>query len=216
MRHAATGRMARRARPFARAIPPASAEIARQKQEVVRGALARAAEALFVSGGFERTTVEQIARSAGVSRRTFFRYFESKEDVLAHHADQFGEHLYAALAARPLREPPLVAIRHALVPAVSAGLENRDVLRCTIRLLRETTSLRRIVMARQNRLEERVAGLMAKRLGVGAGDNTPMLLAFLTRALIDTAFNAWYDHETDDVAGLVDDLVARLRSVVRR
>jgi AcrR family transcriptional regulator len=216
MRHAATNPMARKARPFARAVPPTLTEIARQKQEVVRGALARAAEALFVSNGFEQTTIEQIARAAGVSRRTFFRYFESKEDVLAHHADQLGEHLYAALAARPLREPPLVAIRHALVPAVEAGLENRDVLRCTIRLLRETTSLRRIVMARQNRLEERVAGLMARRLGVGAGDNTPMLLAFLTRALIDTAFNAWYDHETDDVAGLVDDLVARLRSVVRR
>jgi hypothetical protein len=41
-----------------------------------------------------------------------------------------------------------------------------------------------------------------------------MLLAFVTRALHDTAFNAWYDHETDDISGLVDDLVGRLCAIV--
>jgi len=41
-----------------------------------------------------------------------------------------------------------------------------------------------------------------------------MLLAFVARALHDTAFNAWYDHETDDIAGLIDDLVGRLRAIV--
>jgi AcrR family transcriptional regulator len=186
----------------------------RRKQEVVRVALAAAAEQLFLAQGFEQTTVEQIARATGVSRRTFFRYFESKEDVLAEHAERFGERLYAALAARPADEPPILAIRNALVPALEAGLQDGDVLRCTIRLLRETNSLRRVVLARRNRLEERVAALMTRRLGADAGDNTPMLVAFLTRALLDTAFNAWYDHETEDVAGLVDQLIDRLRALV--
>jgi AcrR family transcriptional regulator len=177
-------------------------------------ALAGAAEALFLAHGFEQTTVEQIARAAGVSRRTFFRYFESKEDVLAEHAERLGERLYAALSARPPGEPPLLAIRNALVPALEAGLQDGDVLRCTIRLLREANSLRRVVLARRNRLEERVAALLTRRLRADAADNTPMLLAFLTRALLDTAFNAWYDHETEDVAGLVDDLIRRLRALV--
>jgi AcrR family transcriptional regulator len=203
-----------RARPFARAVPAGSASLMQRKQEVVRDALASAAEDLFLARGFEKTTVEQIARTAGVSRRTFFRYFESKEDVLAEHAERFGERLYAALAARPPAEPPLPAIRNSLVPALEAGIADGDVLRCTIRLLRETNSLRRVVLARRNRLEERVAALMARRLGADATDNTPMLLAFLTRALLDTAFNAWYDHETDDVAGLVDDLIRRLRGIL--
>ena len=107
-----------------------------------------------------------------------------------------------------------MAIRNALVPALEAALQDADVLRCTIRLLRETNSLRRVVMARRNRLEERVAALMTRRLDARAADSSPMLLAFLTRALLDTAFNAWYDHETRDVAGLVDDLIDRLRTVV--
>lgn len=203
-----------RAKPFARAVPHGSI-LAQRKQEVVRVALATAAEELFVARGFEKTTVEQIAQAAGVSRRTFFRYFESKEDVLAEHAERFGESFYAALAARPLSEPPLIAIRNAAVPALEVSLRDANVLRCTIRLLRETNSLRQVVMARRNRLEERVAALMTRRLGAGVDDNTPMLLAFLTRALLDTAFNAWYDHETEDVAGLVDDLIGRLRAIVQ-
>jgi AcrR family transcriptional regulator len=176
--------------------------------------LAAAAENLFLTRGFEETTIEEIAEAAGVSRRTFFRYFESKEDVLAVHAERFGEVLYAALAARPKDEAPIVAIRNAIVPALEAGLRDRDVLRCTIRLLRETNSLRRVVLARRNRFEERVAALMTKRLRARASDNTPMLLAFLTRALLDSAFNAWYDHETKDVARLLDELIDRLRALL--
>jgi AcrR family transcriptional regulator len=185
-----------------------------RKQQVVRTALSAAAEELFLSHGFEKTTVEQIARAAGVSRRTFFRYYESKEDVMVERTDRLGELLLAELAARPRSEPPLVAIRNALVAAAQAGLAERDLTRYVILLLRETRALRRAVMERRNRLEERIAALMARRLGAAGDDDTPMLLAFVTRALYDTAFNAWYDHETDDVAGLVDGLIGRLRAIV--
>ena len=204
----------RPASPSVKVAPARSGSLRLRKQDVVRDALAAAARELFLANGFERTTVEQIARTAGVSRRTFFRYFESKEDVLAKGADRFGQRLHAALAARPPNEAPLVAIRNALVPAIEAALQKPEMIRCTIRLLRETNSLRQVVMARNSRLEERIAALMTRRLRARAADSTPMLLGFVTRALLDTAFNAWYDHETEDVAGLVDDLMARLRAVV--
>jgi AcrR family transcriptional regulator len=203
-----------KARPFAQAVPSASASLKERKQQVVRTALGTAAEKLFLSQGFEETTVEQIAQTAGVSRRTFFRYYESKEDVMVERSDGLGELLLAELAARPLDEPPLLAIRNALVPAVESGLADRDLVRYVIRLLRETSALRRAMMERRNRLEERIAALMARRLGASPTDSTPMLLAFVTRALHDTTYNAWYDHETDDIAGLVDDLVSRLCDIV--
>ncbi len=204
----------RKAKPFAQAVPPAPPSLRERKQEVVRAALSAAAQQLYLSRGFERTTVEQIAQAAGVSRRTFFRYYESKEDVLVERSERSGERLYAELAARPRAEPPLFAIRNALIPAVQAGIADADFIRWVIRLLRETSPLRRAVMERRNRLEERIAALMAERLHSGPNDNTPMLLAFITRALHDTAFNAWYDHETGDVTGLVDDLISRLRATV--
>jgi AcrR family transcriptional regulator len=214
MSDAGPKRPERKAKPFAQAVPSAPPSLKVRKQQVVRGALSAAAEELFLSRGFEKTTVEQIARAAGVSRRTFFRYYESKEDVMVERSDRFGELLLAELKARPRGEPPLLAIRNALVPAVEAGLEDRDLMRYIIRLLRETSALRRAMMERRNRLEERIAALMARRLGAARDDVTPMLLAFVTRALHDTAFNAWYDHETGDIAGLVDDLVGRLRAIV--
>ena len=214
MRHAGPKRPERKAKPFAQAVPAAPPSLKVRKQQAVRAALSAAAEKLFLAHGFEKITVEQIAQAAGVSRRTFFRYYESKEDVMVERSDRLGEQLLAELAARPHDEPPLLAIRNALVPAVQAGLAERDLVRYTIRLLRETSTLRRAMMERRNRLEERIAALMARRLGAGRNDNTPMLLAFVTRALHDTAFNAWYDHETDDVAGLVDNLVGRLYTIV--
>ena len=204
----------RKVRPFAQAVPSAPPSLKVRKQQVVRGALSAAAEELFLSHGFEETTVEQIALAAGVSRRTFFRYYASKEDVMVERSDRLGVLLLAELAARPLAEPPLLAIRNALVPALESSLADRDLIRYVIRLLRETSALRRAMMERRNRLEERIATLMARRLGAAPDDNTPMLLAFLTRALHDTAFNAWYDHETDDIAGLVDDLIGRLCTIV--
>jgi AcrR family transcriptional regulator len=207
--------MEQKAKPFAELVPSAaSASLKLRKQQVVRDALSAAAEELFLAHGFEAVTVEEIAQTAGVSRRTFFRYYESKEDVIVERSDRLGELLLAELADRPLNEPPLLAIRNALVPAVESGLKERDLVRYVIRLLRETSGLRRAMMEHRNRLEERIAALMARRLGVDSSDNTPMLLAFLTRALQDTAFNAWYDHETDDIAGLVDDLIGGLCAIV--
>jgi AcrR family transcriptional regulator len=195
-------------------VPPLPKSLQQRKHEVVRLALSAVGEELFRSRGFERTTVEQIAHAAGVSRRTFFRYYDSKEDVVVERSDRSGERLYAELAARPREEPPLLAIRNALRPAMQAAVEDAGFVRWLIRILREDSGLRRSVMERRSRLEERIAALMSERLRSGPSDLTPMLLAFLTRALHDTAINAWYDHEPDDVAGLVDGLIERLRAVV--
>jgi AcrR family transcriptional regulator len=204
----------RKAKPFARAIPPLRKSLRERKQEVVRLALSAAAEELFLSRGFEGTTVEQIARAAGVSRRTFFRYYESKEDVAVERSERSGERLYAELAARPRREPPLLAVRNALRPAIQAAIADSGFIRWLIGVLREDSPVRRAVMEHRTRLEERIAALMSERLRSRPNDLTPMLIAFVTRALHDTAINAWYDHETDDVDGLVDGLIDRLRAVV--
>ena len=203
-----------RGKPFAEAVPSASEHLKARKQQVVRDALRSAAVDLFQKRGFEAVTVEEISQTAGVSRRTFFRYYESKEDVMVEHFDRGNERLLAELAARPRDESPLLAIRNALIRTIEHSLEERDLIRDTTRLMRETTPLRRALMEHRNRQEERIAALMIQRLGATSEDNTPMLLAFLTRALHDSAFNAWYDHETDDIAGLIDDLIRRLSSIV--
>ena len=193
---------------FTESVP--SEKIRSRKQQVVRDALIAAAEKLFRTRDFESVTVEEIAHAAGVSRRTFFRYFKSKEDVMVERSNQMDNKLIVELTARPPDEPPLLAIRNTLVPTIISNLEDPEYMRSTIRMLRETPSIRRALMERRNRIEERIAALLAQRLNTAADDNTPMLLAFLMRALHDAALNSWYDYETDDIAGLVDGLVNKL------
>jgi AcrR family transcriptional regulator len=202
-----------KAKPFAEAVPSAADKLRARKQQVMRDAMSEAAAKLFRERGFETVTVEEIAQAAGVSRRTFFRYFESKEDVVVTRFERDTEELLTELAARPACETPLLAIRNALVPAIRSALREADLLRDVIRLLRETSTLRRALMEHRNRYEERVAALMIRRLECGSEDNRPILLAFLTRALHEAVLNAWYDHETDDIEGLVDELITGLCSI---
>ena len=73
------------------------------------------------------------------------------------------------------------------------------------------------MLERHARMEERLAALVARRTGANPRkDPTPALLAFVARALMDTAFNVWFDQKPRDVGAMVDDLFRRLRIVVRR
>jgi len=183
----------------------------------VRQEIARAAWPLFDARGYEATTVAAIARAAAMSRRTFFRYFSSKEDVVVGTSDALAEDVLAALAARPPREPPLVAIHRALRPVLESRLADGAEARAIIRLLRESRTLRRAMLERHARMEERLAALLARRTGRDRRkDATPALLAYLTRALLDTAFNVWFDQKPRDAGAMVDDLFRRLRAVVAR
>lgn len=195
-------------------VKVAAPSLQQRKQALVRAELARAAWDLFAARGYEATTVQTIARAAGVSRRTFFRYYSSKEDVLVETSDALADELLAEVAARPAGEPPLESIRRALVPVLERRLATPELARGIMRLLRESRALRRAMLERHARMEERLAAHFARRLRVDpARDSTPALVAFLARALLDTAFNVWYDQGRRDVAALVDELFTTLAAV---
>lgn len=182
----------------------------------MRTELADAAWELFGRKGYEATSVAEIARAAGVSRRTFFRYYASKEDVLIETSDTLAEEFLAEMARRPAGEPPLVAIHRALVPVVATRIEQGETARAVIRLLRESRVLRRAMLERHARMEERLATLLAARLGIDPKtDCTPALLAFVARALLDTAFNVWYDQDRRDIPALFDELFSKLGQLTR-
>jgi AcrR family transcriptional regulator len=61
----------------------------------------------------------------GVSRRTFFRYFQSKEDVIVHIVAGAGTQLCTELRARPAFEPAAEALRQALAPFIQLSIANR-------------------------------------------------------------------------------------------
>src|SRR5918992_4346071 len=85
-----------------------------RKKLRTRAQLTDAAFRLFTERGFDGTTIEDIVEEVEVSPRTFFRYFDSKEDVVIGFFDELGKGLRAMLAARPAEEPPFTAVRRAL------------------------------------------------------------------------------------------------------
>jgi AcrR family transcriptional regulator len=195
--------------------PARGSSLLDRKRELVREAIARAAWELFDREGYEATTVEAIAGRAGLSRRSFFRYYSSKEDVVVGTSDAVAEDFLAAFRARPAAEPPLVAIRHALRPVVLEWVSDAAQARAIMRQLRESPTLRRAMLQRHARMEERLAALLARRLGSDPRrDPTPALLAFVARALMDTAFNVWFDQQPADPGAMTDDLFRRLQAIV--
>jgi AcrR family transcriptional regulator len=85
-----------------------------RKKDETRQALREAAHRLFAENGFARTTIDDITEAADVSRRTFFRYYDSKNDLLRTDVADLLPVMLSALRGRPAEEPPLAAILNAL------------------------------------------------------------------------------------------------------
>jgi AcrR family transcriptional regulator len=147
---------------------------------------------LFEEHGYDAVTIDDITAAADVSRRTFFRYFPGKEDVLFADQRQRAEALRRALAARPAGEPPMTALRQALMSlAAECEIDRERLLRRT-RIMAATPSLQARGLAHQRTGEQFVTDLMAEWLGVDpAADLRPAIVAATTLAAMRVAFNSW-------------------------
>jgi AcrR family transcriptional regulator len=96
---------------------------------------------LFVKNGYEATTLDTIAAAAGISRRTFFYYFKSKEDVLLAARDSgFRQALRPAMLDEPPDQPPLEAVRNCLTKVASRYETKQSIV--FDRLMQSTEALR--------------------------------------------------------------------------
>jgi AcrR family transcriptional regulator len=96
---------------------------------------------LFVRNGYEATTLDAIAEAAGISRRTFFYYFKSKEDVLlAAHDSGFREALRPALLDEPPDQAPLDTVKRCLIKIASRYETKESIV--FDRLMQSTEALR--------------------------------------------------------------------------
>ena len=84
-------------------------------KQATRAALLAAAKAEFAARGFEAATVRDIASAAGVTERTFYRYFDGKEGLIHEEFTGWLELLHRAILARPEAEPPLTAVQRAML-----------------------------------------------------------------------------------------------------
>jgi AcrR family transcriptional regulator len=172
--------------------------MAERKRQLVRDELTEAALKLLVQQGFEETTIHQIVCAAGVSRRTFFRYFRSKEDVIIEFLGHLGTKFNDALAARPDSEEPAVALREAFAVFTDTYHHNPEKTIRLARLTLRTPALMARYLERQTEWRADTSAELARRMKVDpATDLRPTLTAAVGFAAFDTAMASWVDNDGD-------------------
>ncbi|WP_323445514.1 TetR family transcriptional regulator [Streptomyces yaizuensis] len=157
----------------------------------MREALAEAAFQLFLEHGFERTTVDDIVARAGVGRRSFFRYFPSKEDaVFPDHESSLAE-MTAFLEARPDGDP-LDRVFDAARIVLRMYAANPEFSVQRYRLTREVPGLRTYELSVVRRYERTLAGYLRRRLGAAPdGSLRAEMIASAVVAAHNNGLRAW-------------------------
>jgi AcrR family transcriptional regulator len=171
-----------------------------------RAELSDAAFRLLADRGFDDTTIEDIVEQVEVSPRTFFRYFDSKEDVVIGFFDDLGLELRAMLATRPSDEPSFTALRAALGRLIDLYEERQDRVVAAKRLAHETPSIRARLLDKHARWENGVTEELVTRGGDPSQEPQMRLLAAVALAAFSTAVSAWCTSGgRADLHTLVDD-----------
>jgi AcrR family transcriptional regulator len=181
--------------------------IGERKRRAIRGELSEVALRLLTDRDFDSLTIDQIASAAGISRRTFFRYFTSKEDMVFAFLDQWAVRLAADIVARPADEDPVAAVQNSF-RQLTAAYDDRALE--LVRLVRETPLLREQEKINREHLRLAVVNALATRLGVSPeNDMRPQILATIAFAPLDAAMFAWFGSRSDEEIGkLLDEALA--------
>jgi AcrR family transcriptional regulator len=134
----------------------------------VRQRIAEAARELFTGQGYEQTTVDAIAERAGVARRTFFRYFRSKDDVIFPDHDRIAQVTSAYLESLEA-VPALRAGCSGVRIIFSSYVDEPAVSVQRYRLIRSVPALRDREIASVSQYTRLFAGYLRRRLGDGPG-----------------------------------------------
>jgi len=178
-----------------------------RKKAETRRALTVAAVRLAEDLGPDRVTVEAIAEAAGVSPRTFFNYFPSKEDAIVGVSPSETIELLDDLVARPEDEAPFDALR-AMALAAAARLEAKaDDLMAIHRLAQAHPPLAMRRAARFSEVERALAEVIAARTGLDVDrDPYPTLAASTALSAIRVALTAWEERDRPGpLADLLDE-----------
>jgi AcrR family transcriptional regulator len=162
-----------------------------EKKQETRERLRVAAYARFERHGYEATKVEDIARDAGVSPRTVYRYFPTKSELVYDGLPGNIQHLVELISDRPRSERPFTAIANALTefaPGVDSelGVERGRIIAADATLYRYSLELR-------DQSAEAIGEALIERGGAGGTDEERRLLGHLAMSVLLVAGRQWRD-----------------------
>ena len=161
------------------------AGVRERTQRAIRAELTDTALALFAARGFDETTVDDIVAAVGVSRRTFFRYFTSKEDAVLRSLDATGTALAQRLAQRPAAEPPLEALRRSFDVFAEEFAADRGRWLTLMALTKTTPAIRARHLDKQDSWLDAMSPAMAARMGTPPQDKRPRTFCAIALAAAD-------------------------------
>jgi len=163
-----------------------------RKKAQTREALAEAALRLFADKGFDHVTVDEIAEAAQVSRRTYFRYFPTKEAVVFPDRERRLRRFQETLAARPADEPPVEAVRRALMALARDYEENRTRVILQQRIVEGSAVVLAYDAELDRQWERTIAVALGDRGRVRAARRRARLQAGALMGAIRAILNEWY------------------------
>lgn len=189
-----------------------------RKQERVRAELIRTGMRLFSRRGFDATTVDDIADAAEISRRTLFRYFGSKSEIVMAWTRGMSEFLAAALKARPLEEPPSLSLRESFLLLSPQIAENPEETYAVAVMIDRTPTLRPYSLQKHAEWEDVLAAVFVERLPDTADrEQRARLLGRMGVAAFRTALDQWLStHGSADFRELLTDTFALLEHVSQK
>ncbi|HEX4247414.1 MAG TPA: TetR family transcriptional regulator [Pseudonocardia sp.] len=169
-----------------------------RKQERQRAELVRIGMRLFSEQGFDATTVDEIAEAAEVSRRTLFRYFGTKADIVMEWARGTTAVLTASLRDRPLDEHPMDSLNAVFVAMCESFIERPRTMHRVSVMIERTPSLRPYSLLKHAQWEDALAAVLRERTPE-IGELRSGLLARIAVAAFRTALDEWMSTEGDTV-----------------
>jgi AcrR family transcriptional regulator len=144
---------------------------------------------LFLERGFETTTLDDIAEAAGVSRRSLFHYFESKEEIVLSSRTDFPRIIAEAIGQRPPGEPLLEMVENALIDTATryGSTQTRDLSR----MIRDTPTLSAGEQAKYEHVERALAKALADRKDLPEIDTECRVTAATAIGILKLAVEAW-------------------------
>jgi AcrR family transcriptional regulator len=176
-----------------------------------RGRLEVAALELYLEQGFESTTVAEIAQRAGLTERTFFRYFSDKREVLFPGGETFENLIVDAAAAAPVELGPLNAAFVGLEAVSSFLKERRSFAQKRQRIISATPELQERELIKLQSLATKLAATLRAR---EVPDSVAGLVAEVCVAVFKTSFEEWVQPKnTRDLSTVLRESLSDLKGV---
>ncbi|WP_432492546.1 TetR/AcrR family transcriptional regulator [Kineococcus auxinigenes] len=159
-----------------------------------RAHVARTALALFTEHGYEATTMQDVAAAVGITRRSLFRYFDSKAAVVWHGEQEAARAVADEIAALGEDVPWPTGVVRAVLAALRFPDDDLDALRLRLRLVSGVPELRAHLVESGEASTGLLASYVAARTGRAADDLEPLTLARAVRAASTTGLIWWAEN----------------------